>query len=225
MRVLAIGAHPDDVELGCGGTLARHVMEGDEARILHVGYGRSPDPVATVQGARSAATALGIKDGPVQARSTTTALGVWIPLILEDQQFDMVPLLHIVQRVEQHLAGFRPDVVYTHHIGDRNLDHRIVADAVFTACRPVPGCSVKRLLSFEVPSSTEWGSGFEPNVFVDISGEPGTRKMAALDCYGAEIRPAPHARSMHSIVAREFWRGASAGVTAAEAFMLIREVR
>ena len=212
MRVLAIGAHPDDVELGCGGTLARHVMEGDEARILHVGYGRSPDPVATVQGARSAATALGAEP--------------WIPaLILEDQQFDMVPLLHIVQRVEQHLAGFRPDVVYTHHVGDRNLDHRIVADAVFTACRPVPGCSVKRLLSFEVPSSTEWGGGFEPNVFVDISGEPGTRKMEALDCYGAEIRPAPHARSMHSIVAREFWRGASVGVTAAEAFMLIREVR
>ena len=220
MRVLAIAAHPDDAELGCGGTLARHVIDGDEVRILIGGLGRYRDagPVAL-----AAARAIGIPGQPSWMQVVTPATG--LPYWLPDQEFDTVPRLGIIQAVERNMNGYKPEVVYTHHAGDRNLDHRIIADAVFTACRPVPGCSVNRLLSFEVPSSTEWGSGFEPNVFVSIGGEPLSRKRAALECYASEMRDAPHPRSQGNIDSRADWRGATAGLWHAEAFMLIRDVR
>ena len=84
----------------------------------------------------------------------------------------------------------------------------------------------KYLLSFEVPSSTEWQSTtstdhFIPNWFEDIS-ETLDIKLAALKCYGNEIRQWPHARSLESVKHLAKWRGSSVGIDAAEAFMLIR---
>lgn len=220
MRVLAVGAHPDDVELGAGGTLAKHAAAGDEVSLAALGKGRN-DAQATA--ASAAAKTL----GATAAR--------WIYRLSEpiDQRFDEAPLLDIIRQIEGLILDREPDVIYTHHIGDRNSDHRIIADAVLTAARPVPNPSViagpnpivKRIYSFEVPSSTEWGSDFAPNVFVDVSGEPLLRKLAALRCYESEMRPFPHPRSYEAVEALAAWRGATAGVGAAEAFMLIREVR
>lgn len=92
----------------------------------------------------------------------------------------------------------RPDIVYTHHSGDVNADHRRIHEAVVTACRPLPGCPVQTLLFFEVVSSTEWQTSlapFVPNWFVDIGGTLDL-KLKALDAYSSEMRPWPHARSV-----------------------------
>jgi len=99
---------------------------------------------------------------------------------------------------------------------------------VVVACRAQPGHSVKQLLFFEVPSSTEWrppcsGEPFNPNWFVDVSSTLDT-KMRALKAYGSELRPFPHPRSIEAIEALAKWRGACVGVRAAEAFMLGRSV-
>ena len=116
----------------------------------------------------------------------------------------------------------------THHGGDLNIDHQIVLKAVITACRPQPSYPVKRILSFEVPSSTEWQSPntksiFIPNWFENITNTLDL-KLKALDAYKSEMREWPHARSINAVKHLAHWRGASVGCEAAEAFMLVREI-
>lgn len=216
--VLAVGAHPDDCELGAGGTLARHVLAGDEVHVL---------ALATLPG--GAADAARMDRARAQAEAAGGVLGIHRLLLFDgrDQGLDTMPRLDLVQWIEGVLSDCRPEIVYTHHPGDRNLDHRVTADAVFTACRPLPGASVKRLLTFETQSATEfgWGPAFRPTVFVNIAGEPQRRKLAALACYSGEMREFPHPRSVEALLALAAWRGGTAAVEAAEAFSLVMEVR
>ena len=107
------------------------------------------------------------------------------------------------------------------------MDHRRLHEAVITACRPTPGQPVKRILSYEVASSSEWqppGSApaFTPNWFVDIHSQ-WARKREALLAYADEMRAWPHARSIEALEHLARWRGAQVGVEAAEAFFLLRQ--
>ena len=142
-----------------------------------------------------------------------------------DQRFDAVDFLNIVRSVELILEQVKPEHIYTHFAHDLNLDHRLTYQAVITACRPI-GFPVPRIESFEVPSSSEWGEvAFRPTAFVDVAGHPLRRKLEALACYKGEMREMPHPRSPEAITALAQWRGATAGVMAAEGFVLVREVR
>jgi LmbE family N-acetylglucosaminyl deacetylase len=147
---------------------------------------------------------------------------------MPDNRMDCVDMLDVVQQIEESVQRHKPCTVLTHNAGDVNIDHRIVHDAVIAACRPQPGHCVKKLLFFEVPSSTEWRPAasapvFSPNFFVDISATL-ARKLKALEAYASELREFPHPRSLQAVSALARWRGASVGVMAAEAFMLGREV-
>ena len=73
-----------------------------------------------------------------------------------DNRMDTIPLLDVIQSIEQVIKEFEPSVVYTHYHGDLNVDHQIVHQAVMTACRPMPRMTVKEIYSFETVSSTEW---------------------------------------------------------------------
>lgn len=222
--ILVVAAHPDDEVLGCGGTIARLADHGAEIQVAFLADG---------VGARSADIAPSHGDLVRRREAATRAceiLGARPPSFddLPDNRLDIVPLLDVVKRVEALLEMHRPDTVLTHHRGDVNIDHRIVHDAVVTACRPQPRHSVRRLAFFEVASSTEWqppGSApaFLPNLFVDISYTL-ERKMAALGAYAEEMRDWPHPRSLVAVEYLARWRGASVGVDAAEAFMLGREI-
>jgi LmbE family N-acetylglucosaminyl deacetylase len=145
-----------------------------------------------------------------------------------DNRMDTIPLIEITQAVEALIAKHQPEIVFTHHAGDVNIDHRRLHDAVVTACRPQQGHSVKTLLCFEVPSTTEWqlpGSApaFMPNWFIDISTTL-DRKLAALEAYADELRAWPHPRSRRGVEHLAHWRGATVGVDAAEAFILGRQL-
>lgn len=219
--VLVVAAHADDEVLGCGGTLARHVAEGDRVHVLYLADG---------------VTSRGGDDAHAQQRRLRAselaceALGVGEMsfLGLPDNRLDSLPLLDVVQPLEALLARIRPRVVYTHHQGDLNVDHQVAQQAVLTACRPLPGQSVREILAFEVVSSSEWSNPgllpFLPNHFVDITGYQET-KQAALECYVEEMRAAPHSRSPQHVAALALHRGHSVGVEAAEAFMVLRRVR
>ena len=142
---------------------------------------------------------------------------------------DSVDLLDIIKVIENHVKKLQPNSVVTHHAGDLNIDHQIINKAVLTACRPQPDNSIKRILSFEVPSATEWNSPiadipFVPNWFEDIS-DTLEMKIKALKTYQSEMRKWPHARSFKAIEHLARWRGASVGFEAAEAFMLVRELK
>jgi LmbE family N-acetylglucosaminyl deacetylase len=222
--VLVLGAHPDDEVLGCGGTMAKLAGEGRDVHIALVADGvgsrdRTSERAAAAlerrrKAAREAARILGAR---------TAAFGDF-----PDNRMDGVDLLDIIRHVEDLIAIHQPEIVLTHHAGDLNLDHRRLHEAVVTACRPQRGHSVRTLLFFEVPSSTEWqppGSAapFVPNWFVDISATFAL-KQKALRAYAMEMREWPHPRSFKGVEALARWRGATVGADAAEAFILGRNL-
>jgi LmbE family N-acetylglucosaminyl deacetylase len=225
-EILVVAAHPDDEVLGCGGAIARHVHDGDRVRVVVVGEGIT-SRAAGQAGQTDEAELAQIRDAAIRANDV---LGV-SDLVLEglpDNRLDSLDRLAVTQLIESHIQRWQPSIVYTHHVGDVNLDHQVVHHAVVTACRPQPGHPVDTLLFFEVASSTEWqppGSGlpFQPNWYVDIADTLAV-KLAALNVYGAEMRAWPHPRSLRAVEHLARWRGASAGVEAAEAFGLGRRV-
>jgi len=225
-KVLVVAAHPDDEVLGCGGAIARHADSGDQVQVLIVAEGSTSRQQerdrAQVRDELSA-----LAKAAQTAGSILGAAGVEL-LDLPDNRLDSLDRLDLVKRIEQCVQCHQPDCVYVHHAGDVNVDHRRLHEAVVTACRPSPGHVVKRLLSFEVASSTEWqvpGSApaFQPNWFVDISAQ-WERKREALEAYASEMRSWPHARSLEAVEHLARWRGAQVGVDAAEAFCLLRQL-
>ena len=139
-----------------------------------------------------------------------------------------MPLLDVVKVIEDLVNRLQPQVIYTHHRGDLNIDHTIIQRAVLTASRPVVGCPIKKIYAFEVPSSTEWSFGqfesaFQPNVFVDITDTLET-KIKALAVYESETRSFPHPRSFEAIRNNARRWGSMVGLKASEAFVLVRDV-
>lgn len=217
--VLVVAAHTDDEALGCGGTLARHAALGDRVSALFMTNGVGARGQATDEhAARRAAAA--------EKAGAALGIGKHFTSAFPDNAMDTVPLLEIVRAIEAVIADVRPDVIYTHHCGDLNVDHVLTARAVLTACRPQPGFSVAEIYAFEVPSSTEWAgprveSAFIPSHFVDVS-DHWAAKRDALEAYREEMRPAPHSRSMEALSALSTWRGAQVGMHRAEAFESLR---
>jgi len=223
--ILIIAAHPDDEVLGCGGSIAKWSNDGSDVNVIIMAEGStSRDSKRNRENRKDDLSHL--------AKSATEAggvLGIKSVKLMEfpDNRMDSIDLLYVIKTIENYIEKIKPDVVVTHHSGDLNIDHQIVHKAVMTACRPQPGCTVKRILSFEVPSSTEWQSttinnSFIPNWFEDIS-DTLNLKLKALEAYKSEMREWPHARSIKAIEHLAKWRGATVGFEAAEAFMLIRE--
>lgn len=218
-RILVVAAHPDDEILGVGGTVARHLAEGDSctlAILADVGSARYDEAtIEAVRGsAREAARRLGVADLRFGG--------------LVDQRLDTLPIVTITDWVSKLLHDVGPQWVYTHHRGDVNRDHRLAYEATLTAARPYSTPFVERILSFETPSATEWAGphpdhAFVPNVFVDIEPQL-DRKLDAMAAYSTELCSPPHPRSLDALRTRAAYWGSIAGMAAAEPFMLIREL-
>ncbi len=226
-KVLVIAAHPDDEVLGCGGTMARHAAGGHEVVSVIMAEGVTSRDAKRDRTARESE----LSELGEAARKANRVLGVHEVKLLDfpDNRMDSVDQLDINKAVERLIEEFLPNVIYTHHVGDVNIDHRKIHEAVITACRPIPGNhQVETILFFETPSSTEWqppGSAepFTPDWFIDITDSIDL-KLEALKEYSSEMRPWPHARSLEAVEHLARWRGANVGVSAAEAFKLGRKL-
>lgn len=225
-NVLVVCAHPGDEVLGCGGTLALHAKRGDRVRVLVLGDGWT----SRVRSLEKGAEALDLDVLESQARSGLAALGVTDVQYLRfpDNRFDRIAMLDLVKSIEAVKAAHRPDIVYTNSAYDLSVDQRKTCQAVITAFRPQPGERAIELLAFEVPSSTEWNPRgpvtFAPNVFVDIEAVLAA-KIGAYKRFTHELRAWPHPRSPEAIENLAKHRGSTAGIGAAEAFVLLRSVR
>lgn len=218
--VLVIAAHPDDEILGAGGTLARHAAVGDQVDILILAQGASSRTTS-----HSSTEDIGaLKQSALAAAATIGAHEVRFG-DLPDNRLDSLDLIDVVRLVEENVARCAPSVVYTHHGGDLNIDHRIAFEAVMTACRPLPGSTIVSIYTFEVPSSTEWSlverGLFNPTTYINIRDTLGV-KLNALDSYEQEMRPFPHPRSKENVRSLAAIRGAESGLEAAEAFVTVR---
>lgn len=219
--VLIVAAHTDDEALGCGGTIARHVAEGDSVFAVFMADGVT---------SRAEADQNDLASRNCAAEKARKILGIRenFYLGLPDNRLDSVPLIDVIQRLEPIIRKLKPSIIYTHYHGDLNVDHRITHQAVLTACRPMPGSSVQAIYAFEVMSSTEWATPmadpFVPNHYVDISGQLST-KLEALRAYEMEMRETPHSRSIEHMKYLAHHRGHIVGLVAAEAFVMVRAIR
>ena len=217
MNILVVVAHPDDEVLGLGGLIARYTEEGANVYVHLLTHGRLPTvhPGTPPNCCLESAQILGIRDVFVDH--------------FELFGLDNLPLVDIAQSIEKYAASIQPEIVLTHHRGDINQDHQVAHQAVMVAMRPGGLLrTIRSVLTFEIASSTEWGTiaqqiPFVPNVFLDIT-KTLEKKLLALGCYQSEMREYPHPRSFEYVKHLAGVRGATVGYMAAEAFTLVRDI-
>lgn len=219
-RVTVVAPHPDDETLGCGGTLLRHLEEGDEVSWCIV-------TSVTAEG--------GFDDGVVQRRREEIAevgrrygFAETVELGFPTTTLGRNGLGPLVTSVSAGLARLRPEVLYLPSPGDIHSDHRATFEACASATKWFRTEGLRRILAYETLSETHLDidpktPAFRPSVFVDISSQL-EAKIDIMALYAGELGEFPFPRSVEAIRALAAHRGSSSGLTAAEAFMLLREV-
>jgi len=202
LTVVCVGAHPDDPESGCGGTLARYAALGHAVTVVYLTRGergisgKSLEEAATIRSAEGEAACkiMGAKPlffGQIDGATEVT-----------HAQVDAMRRL---------LAASKPDLVFTHWPVDTHLDHQVASVLTIRAWMGLP---TSRLYFFEVNSGSQT-EGFLPNTYVDVSSVV-DQKKAALFAHVSQDGQGIW-RQHHEIMAQ--WRGREVGVLAAEAFV------
>lgn len=223
---MIVVAHPDDELLGLGATMHKLIHEKKckiHVVILGEGITSRADTRNTNLWEKELITHReNIKNA--QAAIGYQSLNIYD---FPDNRFDTVALLDIIKIIEKEKANFKPNVIFTHHGGDLNIDHQRTFEAVMTACRPMHTESVKSIITFETPSGTEWRASsdprhFIPNMFMNISEDNLKAKINAMECYMYEKRQFPHPRSPEALKIQAQRWGVVIGHPFAEAFVLVR---
>lgn len=225
-KIFVVAAHPDDEILGCGGTLLKHVSNGDKVFILFVSDGVS----ARYKTSEKIKCTNEILKREKMARKVAKIGKFTIVdfLNLKNLELHTYPHNFLTNIIFSYFKKYKPDIVYTHYEHDLNVDHYHTFFSTFVASRPNSEFKIKKLLSFEIPSSTDWGINsnnkiFNPNYFVDIS-KFSKKKELLLNQYKFEMRKTPHSRSIPNINALSVVRGGMAGIHKAEAFFVNRVI-
>jgi LmbE family N-acetylglucosaminyl deacetylase len=196
--ILAVGAHPDDIELGCGGTLCKAAELG--ARVIAVFLTRgelSGDAEIRMRESREALKVLGVKD-----------------VFFGDFSDSEIPSCRkSIDFLEQFFIKYQPDVVLTHTVNDVHQDHRQAGWLSITAFR-----NALKVLAYETPRVTP---GFTPNYFVDISSCVDS-KWTALKCHLSQ--KVKRYLTYESMVNLASFRGRQVNLAAAEAFEVVRYI-
>ncbi len=227
-RILVVVAHPDDELLGLGASIHRLVQrQGCTARAVILGEGLT-SRAAVRDPAHWTAELATHRANIAQAAAAVgyESTGIYD---FADNRFDGVNLLDLIKVVEKEKLDFQPEILFTHHGSDTNIDHRRTFEAVVTACRPLPGEPPRTLLACETPSSTEWQAASYPNPFVPdfflaVTEEDVAAKIAGMEAYEFEKRDYPHPRSPAALrILAQRW-GVVIGQPFAEAFKMIRHI-
>lgn len=196
--VLAIGCHPDDIELGCAGALLKHRSTGQRTSMLVMTAGQRSRTFSSETRRKEQEAAAAILGAELHWGG------------FNDTEID--PGRATIDVIERVMELVNPDLVYVHAPDDSHQDHRAIAVATVSAAR-----RSSRILYYQTPSTTH----FEPTIFVDAE-ENIDRKIAALECHASQVE----AGSFHLDAVRaaaRYW-GAFARVSLAEAFTPVRFV-
>lgn len=220
MNILVIAPHADDEVLGVGGSILKHKEDGNSVFVCIVTSPAPPvfDSDTLLPMIRS------------EASEAHEILGVKktfycnIPAVMVEN----TPRYELNNQLFKIVDEVKPEVVYIPHFGDMQKDHKLIAEAMMVIVRPRDNNNVKKVYAYETLSETEWNiphatNAFLPNVFNDITGYLELKKKA-MQCYQSQVSQFPALRSLGAVEALAKYRGATIGVMAAEAFMLVREV-
>ena len=224
MRILQLGAHGDDEILGVGGTLAKYAVDGHEVFSV-IFVGKMNTELAKIIGSR-------YDDKVLEKRKRQCLVAAEILGIKESRYLDFEDetleenLLKCTITVESLIKEIKPQIIFTHHRGDANQDHRGIFRACIVACRQYENSPFSNIYCYETLSTTEQTPNypefsFLPNYFVNIENVL-EMKIDAMKCYDDELYDFPHPRSIEGIKTLAKMRGMSVGFKAAEAFMVYR---
>lgn len=220
MNILVIAPHADDEVLGVGATMAKHIDKGDNVYICIVTRGVKPLFDDEYMDKLRNETLLAHK-----ILGSVKTYFLEFPSVMLEQ----IPRYEINNRIFNVVQEVKPDIVYMPHFGDMQKDHQIVAEAVMVAVRPKYEHAVKHIYSYETLSETGWNipntqNEFIPNVYEDISDYL-DKKLEVMSAYESQLSDYPNPRSIEAIEALAKYRGSTVNLRAAEAFMLIREIK
>ncbi|WP_027002082.1 PIG-L deacetylase family protein [Hugenholtzia roseola] len=227
-KILLVVAHPDDELLGVGATM-HHLIQYHNCQVRAVILGEGITSRADKRDRAQWEQELATHRNNIYAAQKCIgyeSVGIYD---FPDNRFDTVALLDLVKVVEKEKQAFQPEIIFTHHGSDTNIDHRRTFEAVITATRPMAHEVVKTILTFETPSSTEWQAfnypnPFLPNFFVSVGEESLDAKIKGMESYEFEKRAFPHPRSPEALrILAQRW-GVVVGKNLAEAFMLVRHI-
>ncbi len=225
-KILIVVAHPDDELLGLGASMSRLISD----------YGVIGHVVILGEGITSRSDNRDVQKWEEQLlihrnniKQAQAAIGYSSVSIYDfpDNRFDSVALLDIIKVIEKEKQEFQPDVIFTHHGGDVNIDHQRTFEAVITSTRPMENERVKAIVTFETPSGTEWRASsdprhFIPNFFISFSSSNLEKKIIGMESYEFEKRPFPHPRSPEALKIQAQRWGVAVGCDFAEAFCIVR---
>jgi len=226
---MIVVAHPDDELLGLGATIHHLIKEfGVIVHVVILGEGITSrsDQRDNVKWKKELTTH---RNNIFSAQKVIGYQSLSIHNF-PDNRFDTVALLDIIKTIEKEKNAFKPEIVFTHHGGDVNIDHQRTFEAIITACRPMSNETVKTIITFETPSGTEWRASsdprhFVPNLFFEIKEENLKAKIMGMECYKFEKRIYPHPRSSEALkILAKRW-GISVGCEYVEAFCLVRNIQ
>lgn len=219
-KILVIAPHPDDEVLGCGGTMLQHINAGNEVYVCIVTRGFPP-----------MFNEENTKRNQTDAISCHKFMGVKDTIFLDfpSTKLETVDRSQINSAILKVVRDILPDEIYIPHYGDMQRDHFIVAESCMVAVRPKYTPHIPKVYGYETMSETAWNAPaiqneFIPNVYVDITDSLEYKKKA-LSFYTLQVSEFPDARSIDAIDALARYRGAQMHMRAAEAFMLLRELR
>jgi LmbE family N-acetylglucosaminyl deacetylase len=203
MNVLAVGAHPDDVEIGCFGTLMKHQSMGDKVIVA-----------VTTSGGGGGRTWEKIE------RELTASMMVLKPYsfkVLDGPNGHLHINWHTVTLIDQLIKSYEIDTIYTHWYGDAHQDHQETFKIVMAACRHAAVGNIYLMETNRGPTVSQ--HIFNPRRFVSL-GRFITDKLKAIQCYGSYFNNS----DIHYYRKRAEMRGAQVDVPFAEAFEVIQEV-
>jgi LmbE family N-acetylglucosaminyl deacetylase len=221
-KILVICAHPDDEVLGCGGTLLKHKSKKDQINLLYVFEGSSRGNKKFKK-----SNLLNLKKRETSALQVAKYLKAKSIKFLNNENLntDSYLKIKISNEITKHISKIKPSIIYTHSSKDLNIDHRNCFESVLIATRTNPRNTLKKIISFEIPSSTEWAfnsfGAFKPNYFVDIDKFI-NEKLKLLNMYKYELKSFPYPRSKENIVSQSKYAGSFVGFKNAEKFEIIK---
>lgn len=230
-NILLVVAHPDDELLGCGATMHRLIHQF-QCRIRVIILGEGITSRSDTRNQEQWELELAIHKSNIENARKAIGFEKVNAYDFPDNRFDSVDLLDLVKVIEKEKSNpeFIPEIIFTHHGGDTNIDHRRTFEAVVTSIRPMQHEPVHTLICFETPSSTEWQAfnypnPFLPNLFFGVTEDDVEAKIKGMESYEFEKRAYPHPRSPEALRIQASRWGVATGCQFAEAFMMIRSVR
>jgi len=218
-KILVVAPHADDETLGCGGTILKHLSQGDQVHWLLV---------------TNISNSVGWSDQQVERRQIEikkikNMYGFHSLFMLDfgAAKLDSLIFSEIIKKINTVISELKPQVIYLNSRNDIHTDHQITFKAVMSCTKSFRHQYIKRILMYETLSETEYSppfpeNQFAPNVYIDISNYF-DKKCLIMSEYKSEIMEKPLPRSISTLEALAKYRGSRIGVEYAEAFQLLYE--